>query len=415
MATGAIAGAFIGAMASAAVHGFRGGSGNGAFLAMLGGAAAGFAGGYGSAFLGPMMGLGAGSGAALTGEAAAYGGLAGGMGFGAGGAAGALGGATLGGLMAGSMTSLISGFGKVAMGAFAEDYPQNPSDPNFSTASGGMRRRDPAAMNANLRTGTQKWTDGTRWTQADYDKYFQNMLFKYSMTGNALSRVKQGTGEGGMITLGDVMTSLDPGEQSPLEGKMTKDRWDAISGVYMENRMGQFAQGSGNWSTDLALSKAKEGFEEGSMEANDKSYRGIPLVFNPEDSKWYLPEPSRNTIDKQEVIQGYVDPAVAYMNEQNEQNDMGNSSILDPEKSPDSDYYYTAPQTPIDNTPESTDSQMNYARGQARQRSFAAARASEESNRSQSLMKTQKSLSLPRFDEEYGSASKRFTQKPKPF
>ena len=402
MATAVIAGAFIGAMASAAVHGFRGGSGNGAFLAMLGGAAGGAVGGYASGPLLGTLGGAAGSGATLVGEAAAYGGVAGGMGFGAGGAAGALGGSVLGGFLGGSMPALISSFSKVAVGVVSPDYPQKQISPDFSLTYDPVKRAYSSEGDIPVFT-KQQAMDMSR-AISDRDTYL----------GRALENTTQGTGENGMITYEDVFRSVDPYGLSPSEGEMNNERWAAMSPLYAELIQQMYTPGGyrsraqagdiddifGRQFTAAPISPLDKILSTGHLGPTDQ------YILTPEDTSGFA-QAGRDILEKTRESLG--------LSSQDPLGITGNENILPEESSPDSDYLYTAPPASTDATPESSSSQVDYARVQAKQKSFAAARASEESMRSQSLLKTQKSLNLPRFDEEYKSASQRYTDKPKPF
>jgi len=371
-------GAMIGAMTSAAVHGFRGGSGNGAFLAMLGGAAGGAVGGYAGPALGGMAGL---SGGAVGGGLAGTG---------------------------VTMSQLISAGGKIAAGMLMPDYYDPQSQPNWEYTFSGVGNPGGYEGSVNFSKGTPRWSDGTKWTQQDYDNYFRSALLADTYTGRAMAQVEQGSGPDGTITIGDAMRAVDPTGQAPTEGEMTEERWDAISPIYGENLMGTLLGTGSNRQVDRLLNQAREGIPGDELVGQPYFY-GLPLVQN-EDGNWTLPSPRSGIGSKLEDL--FYEKSDSFHNQFSDTDTSAEVDLL--EKPSEEEYFSTDPVDNVD-VPTPPESKVNYARQQARYNSFAAARASEDALRAQALLQTSKSLNLPRFDEEYNSASKRFTQKPKPF
>ena len=370
MAIGVIAGAFIGAMASAAVHGIRGGSGNGAFLAMLGGAASGAAGGY-------------------------VGGALGGV---AGGATGGGLGATVGSTGI-PIATLIAAGGKIVVGAMSPDYPQKQMYPDIESTREGLKRQ---GIN----------------NETEYYKYLMN---QDTAINRALQNVTQGTGEGGIVTIGDLMKSVDPTGLAPTEGEMTLERWQAIAPIYTEALLEKYT-GFRNKGQGLKIAEAKEGLQ-GEYGVAPESR--IPLKFDNESNKYYASSPFdfENPINKaiREAASApgaftFDAPITGQSTDPLEGlGELDNSNVLPSEQGASSDYYYTSPQQETDSQTQTPFSDVDTARQTARYNSFAAARAGEDALRAQSLLSTSKSLNLPRFDEEYGLASSRLSQKPKPF
>jgi len=370
MATAVIAGAFIGAMVSGAVHGIRGGSGNGAFLAMLGGAAGGAAGGYAGAALGPIAGGVAGATIAGTGI---------------------------------PIASLISAGGRIVMGVMSPDYPQKQMYPDIESTKEGLARQGIS-------------------NETDYYKYLMN---EKTNINRALQNVTQGTGEGGIVTIGDLMQSVDPTGLAPTEGEMTLERWQAIEPIYKEALFDKFL-GFRNMGQGMQLADARDGINIENAFGPQYTKDGIPLKEDPETglykstSPFDYENPANAAVRKAvsapgaftfdaPIMQDSPDPLAGL-------GEVDNSSILPSGESVSSDYYYTSPQSETDSTLGlGGESNVDTARQTARYNSFATARAGEDALRAQSLLSTSKSLNLPRFDEEYGLASSRLSQKPKPF
>ncbi len=370
MSTMVIAGAFIGAMVSGAVHGIRGGSGNGAFLAMLGGAAAGAAGGY--------------AGGALSGVAGSQ-------------VGGALG-STLGSTGI-PISTLVSAGGRVAAGIMSPDYPQQSIVPDFTKAREELKRQGITS-------------------DKEYYKYIMNQK---SYTTEALKKVKQGTGEGGVITVGDLMQAVDPTGLAPTEGEMTLERWEAIQPIYTETLFSQYTGGYRNLGMSTEIEEAKEGLVRENALGPQFTKSGIPLQEDKETGLYrpMTPFSFKNPIKEYEEKLQSSPELFSFPESGSTQGidiptgDIG-GNILPGEESPTQDKYYTEPQAQSDSQIESP-GRIDSSRQTARYNSFAAARASEDALRAKSLLSTSKSLNLPRFDEEYGLASNKFSQKPKPF
>jgi hypothetical protein len=295
-------------------------------------------------------------------------------------------GSTVGGGIAGagtpSLASLVAAGGKIAAGMVASDYPSKQLDPHMGSVLDSLKR------------------DGITNSQ----QYYKAFLDQNSTTLRTLKEVTQGTGKDGQVTMGDLMQKLDPSGQYPTQGEITPDRWKAISPIYQEHLNEQFT-GWKNPGLAARLAEAQEGITPDDSNPNMAGSlvplklddtTGLYKAYSPFDANEYGVRPT-TTPDISDVPQ------------------VENSNLLQTDS--EQAGYFTAPRQESTDTPfsRSQESEVDYGRQTARRNSFAAARASEDALRSQSLLQTSKSLNLPDFNEQDYSASKRFTQKPKPF
>jgi len=204
--------------------------------------------------------------------------------------------------------------------------------------------------------------------------------------------------------MGDLMQKLDSSGQHPTKGEMTADRWKSISPIYNEHISEQFL-GYKNPGLESRLSELQQGITPDDSNPNMAGSL-VPMRMNEQTGKYHAYSP----FDANEYgVRPTEAPDISDVPQ------VENSNLLQTDS--EQAGYFTAPGQDSTDTPfsRSQESEVNYGRQAARHNSFAAARASEDALRSQSLLQTSKSLNLPDFNEQDYSASKRFTQKPKPF